>query len=34
MPSGRVSVPAAVLYLIIQYIIGTVFFYFTLNKLA
>jgi 4-hydroxybenzoate polyprenyltransferase len=34
MPSGRVSVPAALLYLTIQYIIGTVFFYFTLNELA
>jgi len=34
MASGRISVPAAVLYLLVQYLIGIVFFFYTLRPLA
>ncbi|KAF8812833.1 UbiA prenyltransferase [Phlegmacium glaucopus] len=34
MPSGRISVPAASLFLFVQYLIGVIFFYFTVHELA
>ena len=34
MASGRISVPAASLFLFAQYAIGIVFFYFTVHGIA
>lgn len=34
LPSGRISVEAAYLYLLVQYLTGTAFFYFTMDGIA